>query len=286
MSRVVSGFALFLCLAMRSAAGSAQTSAALDLSATLAGLAARVQQYYDRISSIICEETVTQQELKFNLSPTGKPRVTVYELSVTHDPKGKGDKEFRVERTLQWVNGKRARKHEEPGCTDPKTGTPEPLGFLLAKNQSGFRFSMPPDASRGPEGTVPMDFVQSPPERVNIRWEGNCFDAEGGGIEGRVWFDPETFDVLQVQARLPKPFLVPLPVSLGAPPPAVRVERSEMLLRFTRVEFQQPDEAVLLPQSIEVVTVFRGVPSLKTTQTLSNFRRFLAESVVRGARSE
>jgi hypothetical protein len=284
MRRVVWGFAVFLCSAIQSAPGSAQTSAASDLSATLTSLAARVQQYYDRISSIICDETVTQQELKFNLSPTGKPRVTIYELSVTHDPKGHGDKEFLVERTLQWVNGKRARKHEEPGCTDPKTGTPEPLGFLLAKNQSGYKFSLARDPSGGPEGTVAMDFAQSPPERVNIKWEGDCFAAEGGGIEGRLWFDSRTFDVLQVQARLPKPFLVPIPVSLGAPPPAVRVERSEMLLRFTRVEFQQPDEAVLLPQSIEVVTVFRGVPSLKTTQTLSNFRRFLAESVVRPAR--
>src|SRR6266496_2946931 len=175
MSRMFSGFAVLWCLVMHSAPGSAQAPAASNLSATLASLAARVQQYYDRISSIICEETVTQQELKFNLSPTGNPRVTVYELSVTRNPKGKGDKEFRVERTLQWVNGRRARKHEEPGCTDPKTGTPEPLGFLLAKNQSGFKFSTPVEASRGPEGTVAMDFVQSPPERVNIRWEGNCF---------------------------------------------------------------------------------------------------------------
>ena len=98
-----------------------------------------------------------------------------------------------------------ARRHEEPGCTDPKTGTPEPLGFLLARNQRGFRFSWPHDASGGPEGTLALDFAASPPERVNIKWEGNCFNAEGGGVEGRLWFDPQTFDVLQIQARLPKP---------------------------------------------------------------------------------
>ena len=128
-----------------------------------------------------------------------------------------------------------------------------------------------------------MDAAQAPPERVNVTWKGDCFNADGGGIEGRLWFEPQTFDVLQIQARLPKPFLVPIPSYFGAPPPSVRVERSEMLLRFTRVQFQQPDEVVLLPQLIEVTTLFRGVPSLKTTQILSNFRRFLAESVVRPA---
>jgi hypothetical protein len=117
-------------LAAWAAVGRAQVQAGSGLSETLSGLAARVQQYYDRISTIICVETVTQQALKFNLSPTGKPRVTVNELSVTRDPKGRGDKEFRVERLLQSVNGRRARKNEESGCTDPKTGTPEPLGFL------------------------------------------------------------------------------------------------------------------------------------------------------------
>ena len=74
-----------------------------------------------------------------------------------------------------------------------------------------------------------------------------------------------------------------MPVSnhVGMAGPAVRVERSEMLLRFTRVKFQQPEEEVLLPDSVEVLTVFRGVPSSRTVQTLSNFRRFLSEGVVR-----
>ena len=130
-----------------------------NLAAVLAGLAGRAQRYFDRISSILCLETVTQQELRFNRAPIGKPRVTVYELSVTRDPLAKGDSEFRVERTLQLVNGKRARKNQEPECTDPKTGTPEPLGFLLAKNQRGFKFSSAAVAANGPAGAVALDFV-------------------------------------------------------------------------------------------------------------------------------
>ncbi len=252
-----------------------------DLTTALAGLAERVQAYYDRISSIICTETVTQRTLTTGLQPTGRPRVTVYELRVTLEQRDKNESEFRVGRTLQLVNGRRARKHEEPGCTDPKTGTPEPLGFLLAKNQHRSRFSWPGRISGGPPGTLALDFAQSPPDRVTVAWNGNCFQAAGGGIEGRIWFDPQTFDVLQLQTRLPRPFLVPVPHAVGPAPTSIRVERSEMLVHFARVAFQQPDEVVLLPESIEVVSLLRGAPSLKTTQTLSDFRRFLTDAVVR-----
>jgi hypothetical protein len=284
MKRAPIGLALVAWLIACTMAGSAlgQPGAPSNLAAALAGLSERAERYYNRISSVLCLETVTQQELKFNRAPVGKPRVTVYELSVTRDPRAKGDSEFRVERTLQFVNGKRARKNQEPECTDPKTGTLEPLGFLLAKNQRDFKFSFAP-AANGPAGAVALDFVQTPPERVDIKWNGNCFNAEGGGEEGRLWFDPETFDVLQIESRLPKPFPIPVPSMFGFTSLPVWVERFEVTRRFTRVKFERPDEIVLLPESTEMVTLFRGVPSLRTVQILSNFRRFLAEGTVRSA---
>jgi hypothetical protein len=52
-------------------------------------------------------------------------------------------------------------------------------------------------------------------------------------------------------------------------------------LRFSLVSFQNPDETVLLPESTDTLTVFRGVSSMKTRQVLSNFRRFLSEAVIR-----
>jgi hypothetical protein len=290
-----SGGALLVALtvAVTGFRASAQTG---DLALVLGGLAERTQQYYDRFISIICTETVHQQDLRFNLAPTGRPRTTVYELSVSRDPGGTGERVFRIDRTLQQVNGRPARRNQRPGCTDPKTGSPEPLAFLLAENQSRYRFTLD-DAGPGafdniqsrsfdappswPPGTRAIDFVESPPERVRIKWEGNCFEAEGGGYEGRVWFDPDNYDVLQIAVRLSKPFLVPLRTGYIGVEPAIRVERSETTIRFSRVEFQQPDETVLLPESIDTLTVFRGAPSLKTTQKLSGFRRFLTKSEIR-----
>ena len=253
-----------------------------DLAGILGGLAARTQQYYGRFISIICTETVRTQDLRFNLAPTGQPRTTVYELSVSRVSERDGGDTFRVERTLQSVNGRPARKNQRAECTDPKTGTPDPLAFLLSTNQRRYRF-LRANAAGGPAGTHAIDFVETPPERVRVTWEGNCFEAEGGGHQGRVWFDPETFDVHQIDVRLSQPFVIPMPNGYFGIRPSIRVEKSEMTLRFARVEFQQPEESLMLPASIETLHVLRGVPSMRIQQSLGNYRRFLTKSEIRSA---
>jgi hypothetical protein len=281
MPRAVHGVAL-LVASLCAGTGFAQAPFATSpLTAVLGQLADRTQQYYDRFTSIICTETVLQQELKSNLQPSGKPRVNVYELSVVRDAESQDASGFRVERTLLSVNGRTARKNQEPGCTDPKTGTPEPLGFLLAENQSRFRFTLNEQAVGGPTRTRALDFKQFPPSPAQVKWADNCFTAEGGGMEGRVWFDPVTFDVMQIDARLSKPFAVRMPDALFRAQSRIRVARSDTTIRFERVRFEIPDEIVLLPESMETLTVFEGVPSLRTEQKLTNFRRFLAETTIR-----
>jgi hypothetical protein len=278
MVRLAIAAAVLVALAANRAAAASQG----NLASILAGVAERTQEYYDRFISIICTETVLQQDLRFNLSPIGRLRTNVYELSVSRDPRAKGGDDFRVERTLQMVDGRRARRNQQPGCTDPKTGTPEPLGFLLAKNQGRYRFSLA-DVGTDASGTLALDFVETPPERVQVTWKGACFNAEGGGHQGRLRIDPVTFDIRQIDIRLAKPFLVPPPAGYFGLHPAIRVERWEATHRFSRVSFSQPDEAVLLPESVETLSVFRGAPSLRTTQKLSNFRRFLTESTIRSS---
>ena len=118
-------FRLTLAVALFIAAGVEPTAQSGELTSILSGLAIRTEQYYDRFISIICTETVHLQELKFNLAPLGKPRVSVYELSVSRNPHSRDENDFRVERILQMVNGRSARKHQQPACTDPRTGTPE-----------------------------------------------------------------------------------------------------------------------------------------------------------------
>ena len=219
-------FGIFVRLALASlpvwpAALPAPTAAAQfdQLPAILNALADRTQQYYDRFVSIICTESVRQQELKSNLAPTGRPRVTVFELSVSRSADAGRESDFRVERVLQSVNGRQARPNQQPGCTDPKTGTPEPLAFLLQTNQAGYHFKLIDEASggavgsarRGPPGTRMLEFTEREVGRPRISWKGNCFDADGGGHTGTLWYDAATYDVRQVTIQLAKPFHVPVP---------------------------------------------------------------------------
>lgn len=249
--------------------------------AILAGLAKRTQQYYERFISIICTESVKTQNLGVNLTPEGRPRTAVYELSVSRDAGRKDENsEFRAERTLQLVNGRPARTGQRAECTDPKTGTPEPLEFLLTSNQKRYRFTVSSGES-GPDGASAIDFVETSPQGVRVTWEGSCFEASGGAQQGRVWFDPETYDVFRVDVRLSKPFLISMPEGLFGVRPPIRVERSEMILRFSRVAFQQPYEELMLPASIDTLHVLRGVPSMRITQSLANYRRFLTKSEIR-----
>jgi hypothetical protein len=59
------------------------------------------------------------------------------------------------------------------------------------------------------------------------------------------------------------------------------VEKSETTLRFSRVDFEAPDETLMLPSSISTLHVLRGAPSMRISQTLASYRRFLTKSEIR-----
>ena len=188
-----------------------------------------------------------------------------------------------IERTLISVNGRPARRYDRAACTDPKSVATEPLAFLLPRNQPKYRFSLASVPANSPSG-VALDFELITADPARITWSGDCFEAEGGGARGRVWLDAETSDIVQLETRLAKPFRIPVPGRLGPPmESAITVERAETTVRFRQVQFEDPPETLVLPDSTVGLTVFRGVPSLRTTQTFSNFRRFLSEVKIRGA---
>jgi hypothetical protein len=54
-------------------------------------------------------------------------------------------------------------------------------------------------------------------------------------------------------------------------------------MRYKAVSFTDPDETVLLPESILSVTVLRsGLQSARRTQVFSDYRRFLTASRIKG----
>ena len=91
--------------------------------------------------------------------------------------------------------------------------------------------------------------------------------------------DAETYDVLRMDDRLVGTFSFEVPrehLRRGAARSMV-VERADSSIRYTRVTFTDPAETLLLPESIESVTVIRGGSTQRTriTQRFSEYRRFI-----------
>ena len=58
------------------------------------------------------------------------------------------------------------------------------------------------------------------------------------------------------------------------------IERADSTIRYRRVPFRDPDETLVLPSSIETLTIIRnsGSPRTRISQTFSNYRRFVTGS--------
>ena len=56
--------------------------------------------------------------------------------------------------------------------------------------------------------------------------------------------------------------------------------RSDSTMRYTAVRFSDPDETLMLPTTIEnvSVTASNGIRGVRMTQQYRNYRRFLTES--------
>jgi hypothetical protein len=94
-----------------------------------------------------------------------------------------------------------------------------------------------------------------------------------------VWLDPNSHDVMRVEQALVKRFDHRVPyermrMGMGE---YWTLERADMSIRYRPVTFHDPEETVLLPESIASLTVFRGpgVAGHRTTQTFSDYKRFI-----------
>ena len=133
-----------------------------------------------------------------------------------------------------------------------------------------------------------IDFVSangtSKPELIeDERGHDDCFDWSGPvATRGRIWVDANTHDVLRVDRRLAGPVDVRVSARLQRRynfTPWIALDRDDLTMRYQPVTFRDPDEVVLLPESIDSLTVLRsGLQSIRRTQTFSGYRRFLTAS--------
>jgi hypothetical protein len=94
-----------------------------------------------------------------------------------------------------------------------------------------------------------------------------------------VWVDRNTAEVLRLDEGLIGSVEIPVPRQQRRPGSAAAfvVERADSSIRYRPVTFHDPDEILMLPESIDTLQVIRnsGVPRLRIVQRFSNYKRFI-----------
>jgi hypothetical protein len=275
------------------AAGAAETAAAPDVSVDIATLLARVgervEHYLTRAQSLICIETVKLQPLDFGMAPDQTGRTVESELRVSWAPladRRGALPEAQFERQVMRINGGRPRKNDPRNCTTPEQNATEtqPLSMLLPEQQPQYIFSLGGTAKLDDRTAILLDFEHKVPATVKVSEIENNEDCVGfnvdGGVRGRVWIDTDTFDVLRLDQRLRTLVEIPLPrrtARRSNGPDYWTVDRMDISMRFKTFAFQDPEESLVLPVSVSMLTVTRGsaTPRLRTTTSYSQYRRFI-----------
>ena len=274
-------------------AGSSQS----DLGLLLDRIADRVERYYHRAQSLMCLETAVVQPINRDWTWDGLPRTVESELRLESENADGGPlPEARLIREIRRVNGREPRQREKDkkdraGCTDPDPFSPEPLAFLLPAHREEYRFTSVHDARERDRAALVVEFESANRKsKVDLirdkQGRDDCFASDGAiASKGRVWVDAVTYEVLRVDERIEGP------VELRVSPPLQRqygfdtwvvLDRRDETMRYKEIGFSNPDEILLLPESIETTTIWRG--DLQSTRRISTYRdyhRFLTASRIR-----
>ena len=253
----------------------------------LARIGARIAEFYERAKSVVCTEISSVQPVDSTNSPVGFVRTVESEL---HIETGNGPipGEAEVVRNIRKVNGRIPRdrdRKDRAGCTDPNPLSSEPLTFLLAPHRAQYQFRAAGTANIRGKAALIIDFesVNRRSDPVLIADPGgrdDCFDWSGHiASSGRIWVDAVSYDVLRIERRLrgPVDVRVPLPIQRRHRlDPTVVIMRDDLTIRYTTVAFSDPDEMLLLPESIDSFTMIRGgLQSTRRHQRFSEYRRFV-----------
>ena len=267
----------------------ALAQAPADVEAVLARVGERVGEYYRRAQNVMCIEKFVVQPIGSSYGPDGMARTTESELRIeTGTDDGEGDVDAKVVRVIRKVNGRLPRekdKRDRAGCTDPNPLSPEPLAFLLPAHRSEYAFTLIGRGKGKDRDLLLVDF-----KSVATRQAAELIEAENGRDDcyeskgdipslGRVWVDANSFDVMRVEEHLIAPVDFHVAGALQRRrniPERMVIERMDRTIKFRKVAFNDPDEVMLLPESIDQLNLWRGgMQSTRRSHNFSDYRRFV-----------
>jgi hypothetical protein len=285
LTAVTAGLALIVVTAAR-----AQVQP--DVDALMMRVSERIADFYTRARNVICIERSTVQPIDLTNSPVGFSRTVESELHV-EAASGQAPGEAVFVRKVLKVNGRAPRerdKKDRSGCTDPNPLTAEPLAFLLPARRSEYQFKAAGTTTDRNRAALLVDFAsldrRSNPVLIqDPEGRDDCFDWSGHvASRGRIWIDATTHDVLRVDRGTPGPVDVRVPVLIQRRYHLdnwVVIVRDDVTIRYEKVAFTDPEEVLLLPESISAHIVVRGgLQSTRRFQTFSEYRRFVTKGKV------
>lgn len=255
-----------------------------DLVGLLGRVGSRIEEFYKRAQSVMCLEKVTAQPIGSDMSLQGFARVLEYELRVELADSEASNANF--VRELRKVNGRSPRPKDlddRNTCLDPNPLTPEPLSFLLAKNRGDYLFSWVGYGKGKDQHMIQIDYRPAKTDKAEFiedeKGRDGCFQISlPVERRGRVWIDGRTHDVLRIEQHLAARVDVRVPFvhqRRQQLPDWIVVDRFDLVTRYKPVVFDNPDETLLLPASIEQLAILRGAQSNRKTQIFTNYKRFI-----------
>lgn len=252
------------------------------LTALLARVSARVEEFYSRARTVTSRETVRHQQLAGDFSPLGFARQLVYELRLAWDPQADGASpiEARVLRNLMTVNGRPPRPRDEPECTDPESVSSDHLTMLLPQKRGEFEFTPGGPARLDNRAATTINFRNVSKDTPEVVWNDDCVRVSvPGRTRGRIWIDAETLDVLRIDEHLTGIFDFPTSQTIARRQGILHMslDRYDFTVRYQEVKFQDPEETLTLPRRVEVTSAWRGAGTRRNriTQEYSDYRRFV-----------
>lgn len=266
---------------MGGASASAQDARDRQVDAALERIQASVERFYARAANVLADVRVRVLPLGRDLSPQGRTRDLLYEMRVEWtEATDETVPEPVVARTLLLADGRPPGPRDEPRCGDPGSLSEEPLAVFLPARREDYVFSWGGRANEAGRETVVLDYRMRDDAAPTIEWDDTCVSVDlAAKTRGRVWADAVSGDVLRVDERMVGifEFRVPPEHNRGGAPLTMTIERADNSVRYRPVEFSDPDETLLLPSTVELMTVWRnaGVERQLTIHEISNYRRFL-----------
>ncbi len=285
--RALSAFVLGAIL-VGGARATAQSADVPDVEAVLRRIQASVERFYSRAQHVVADVRVRVRPLGRSFRSTGRARSLLYEMRVEWaEATDATAPEPVVRRRLLEANGRPAAPEDEPACADPEPFSDEPLAIFLPAKRKDYVFTW---SGRDREADREADVIEyrlRHDEAPTIEWDGLCVSIDlPGHTRGRVWADAENGDVLRVDERLSGMFEFPVPREQRrrGMRRTMAIESANSTVRYRRVAFSDPDETLLLPSSMESMTVWRnaGVARQFITHEISNYRRFVTGARVVG----